>query len=75
MVWLARTALWVRGLGRVGNGFAAPAAAFDGYLETGRSGWGELVAVRHAAPLARTPAGSTRPSMPPGTHPLAWPEP
>jgi crotonobetainyl-CoA:carnitine CoA-transferase CaiB-like acyl-CoA transferase len=73
-VSLARTALWLRSLGRVANGFAAAPASFDGYLETSRSGWGDLVAVRHAAQFERTPATLDRPSMPPGTHPLAWPD-
>ena len=72
-VSLARTALWVRGLGRVGNGFDAPKPAFDGLMETHASGYGELSAVRHAAVFLHTPARWTRPSMPPGSHPLAWP--
>jgi hypothetical protein len=72
-VSLARTAAWLRSLGRVPDGFAAPRAAFDGYMETTRSGFGELAALRHAAQLERTPAAWPRPSMPPGTHALAWP--
>ena len=72
-VSLARTAQWLRELGRVANGFAAPAADFAGVMETRASGWGELSAVRHAAEFSHTPAGYARPSMPPGSHALAWP--
>ncbi len=72
-VSLARTGQWLRGLGRVPDGFSAVAADFAPYLETMQSGFGELVALRHAAQLSRTPAAWTRPSMPPGSHPLAWP--
>lgn len=72
-VSLARTGAWLRGLGRVEQGFAAPAPAFDGVLERSASGWGELAALRHAAVFSRTPAAYRRPSMPPGSHPLAWP--
>ncbi|MES1163825.1 MAG: CoA transferase, partial [Rhizobacter sp.] len=73
-VSLARTGLWLRTLGRVANGFEAPAADFKGRMETSTSGWGELGTVRHAVQFSHTPAGYTRPSMPPGSHPLAWPD-
>ena len=73
-VSLARTGLWLRTLGRVPNGFAVPAAEFSDVMETSASGWGELTAIRHAAEFSRTPAGYARPSMPPGSHPLAWPD-
>jgi crotonobetainyl-CoA:carnitine CoA-transferase CaiB-like acyl-CoA transferase len=72
-VSLARTALWLRELGRVPNGFAAPPADFTGLLEVRPSGFGELGAMPHAAEFSDTPAGWARPSMPPGTHPMAWP--
>ena len=72
-VSLARTGLWLRGLGRVGDGFSAPAADFSGVMESSASGWGELSAIRHAAEFSHTPAGYRRASMPPGSHPLAWP--
>jgi crotonobetainyl-CoA:carnitine CoA-transferase CaiB-like acyl-CoA transferase len=72
-VSLARTALWLRGLGRVANGFSAPKPDFSGLMETRASGYGELIAMRHAAEFSHTPAGWTRPSMPPGSHALAWP--
>ena len=70
---LAQTGQWIRSLGRVHNGFATPWPAREPFLETGQSGFGELVAVRHSAQLARTPAGWTRPSVPPGCDPPVWP--
>jgi len=72
-VSLARTALWVRGLGRVPNGLACPMPPIDNLLYTEPSGFGMLEAVRHSAQLSDTPARWTRPSMPPGTHPPVWP--
>jgi len=73
-VSLARTGLWLRELGRVTDGFNAPVADFTGAMETSVSGWGELSAIRHAAEFSHTPAGYARPSMPPGSHPLVWPD-
>jgi hypothetical protein len=72
-VSLAQTAHWLRGLGRVEGGLACPMPGFDGLLETEPSGFGELVALRHAAQFSDTPARWTRPSSPPGTHPPVWP--
>lgn len=73
-VSLARTAQWLRGLGRVERGLEAPAAGFDATLmETSRSGFGTLAAMRHMPRFSHTAAGWVRPSMPPGSHPLAWP--
>jgi crotonobetainyl-CoA:carnitine CoA-transferase CaiB-like acyl-CoA transferase len=72
-VSLARTALWMRELGRVASGFDAARPDFGGLMETRHSGYGELSAMRHAAMFSHTPAGWARPSMPPGCHPLAWP--
>jgi crotonobetainyl-CoA:carnitine CoA-transferase CaiB-like acyl-CoA transferase len=71
---LAQTAHWLRGLGRVPGGLAAKPPSRDTYVETSRSGFGELKSLRHSARLSRTPAGWTRPSMPPGSHPPVWPE-
>ena len=71
-VSLARTAQWLRDLGRVANGFDAPAAAFDSVMEDSHSGWGRLSAIRPTAQFSHTPAGYALPSMPPGTHALAW---
>ena len=72
-VSLAQTAHWLRGLGRIEGGLATPMPAIDAYLQTEASGFGELVALRHAAQFSRTPARWTRPSSPPGTHPTVWP--
>ena len=72
-VSLARTALWLRGLGRIEGGFGAPGADFADAMQTSASGWGALDAVRPTAEFSHTPAGYARPAMPPGSHSLAWP--
>ena len=72
-VSLARTALWLRELGRVAGGFDAARPDFRGLMQTHSSGYGALSAMRHAAVFSHTAAAWTRPSMPPGSHPLAWP--
>ena len=72
-VSLARTALWLRELGRVANGFDTARPDFLGRMETHTSGYGVLSSMRHAAVFSHTPAGWARPSMPPGSHLLAWP--
>jgi hypothetical protein len=72
-VALARTGHWLRSFGRVANGFAAQKPAMEEHLQTFDSGWGVLRAPPHAAQFELTPAGWERPSVPPGTHPPAWP--
>jgi crotonobetainyl-CoA:carnitine CoA-transferase CaiB-like acyl-CoA transferase len=72
-VSLASTAHWLRSLGRVARGFEVSKPDFSEFLETSRSGFGQLVALRHAAQLSLTPAGWSRPSAPPGSHALVWP--
>jgi CoA-transferase family III len=72
-VSLAQTGHWLRSLGRITNGLAGPKPSFEGLLESSQTGFGTLVAVRHAAQLDQTPARWSRPSMPPGTHPPVWP--
>lgn len=72
-VSLAQTAQWLRSLGRVEDGLQCAMPAIDAFLETTSSGFGALTAVRHAAQFSATPAHWTRPSVPPGTDPLAWP--
>ncbi|MFY2992623.1 CoA transferase [Achromobacter xylosoxidans] len=72
-VSLAQTAHWLRTLGRVDGGLSCSMPGFAGLLETEPSGFGELVALRHAAQFSQTPARWTRPSSPPGTHPTVWP--
>jgi len=76
--WLVRVALagvgrWIDGLGRVPGGPQAGALDFEVALEESDSGFGRLAAVRHAVHFAGRRAGWTRPSMPPGSHPPAWP--
>lgn len=69
---LARTALWLRSLGRVPGGIAAAPAEFSTQMEASDSGFGRLVALRHAARFSATPAHYARPSVRPGTDRLAW---
>jgi crotonobetainyl-CoA:carnitine CoA-transferase CaiB-like acyl-CoA transferase len=71
-VSLARTALWLRSLGRVENGFAAPQPDFAARIETVDSGFGRLAAIRPAASFSSTPARYARPSARPGSDALAW---
>jgi crotonobetainyl-CoA:carnitine CoA-transferase CaiB-like acyl-CoA transferase len=57
-VSLATTAHWLRGLGRLADGFAAPdpkQADIADLLEEMPSGFGRVTAVRHAAILSQTP--------------------
>lgn len=76
--WLVRVSLagtgeWIKRLGRVENGLAAPGIAdVTPYLEDSDSGFGRMTAVRHAAVLSATPARWALPSMPLGSHPAAW---
>ena len=71
-VSLARTALWLRSLGRVANGFSAAAPDFESRMQASDSGFGRLVAIRHAARFSATPAHYRRSSVRPGTDRLAW---
>jgi crotonobetainyl-CoA:carnitine CoA-transferase CaiB-like acyl-CoA transferase len=50
-VSLARTALWIRSMGRLADGFSAPLASFEDMTEGYDSGFGQLVALRHAPQL------------------------
>lgn len=72
-VTLARTGLWLRGLGRLEGVAGVVRPALDAALEATDSGFGRLEAVCHAARFSRTPAQWARPSMPPGSHPAEWP--
>ncbi|MGZ5271519.1 MAG: CoA transferase [Ramlibacter sp.] len=71
-VSLAQTGHWLRGLGRVAQGFDVRPPELEPFLETSTSGFGTLRAVRHSARLARTPAAWTRPSVPPGHSAARW---
>lgn len=72
-VSLAQTGHWLRGLGRIAEGFSCPKLELERYLEATSSGYGRLVAATHAARFSQTPAAWTRPSMPPGSHLPQWP--
>jgi hypothetical protein len=74
-VSLAGTGRWLRTLGRIdGLGVSDPGFAdVQDRLEESPSGFGRLLAVRHAAELGATPARWERPTMPLGTHPPEWP--
>ena len=69
---LARTALWLRSLGRMSDGFAAAPAEFSAQMEASDSGFGRLLALRHSAWFSATPARYARTSVRPGTDRLAW---
>ena len=73
-VSLARTGRWLQGLGAIADGLSCPAPAPEAALfEESDSGFGRLLAIRHAARLSRTPAQWTRPAVPLGSHPPTWP--
>jgi crotonobetainyl-CoA:carnitine CoA-transferase CaiB-like acyl-CoA transferase len=72
---LAQTGTWLRRLGRI-DGIGCPDPHFADVrdlMEETPSGFGTLTAVRHAAALSETPPRWTRPSVPLGAHPPAWP--
>ena len=73
---LARTGHWLRSLGRVPAGLAAPELPLPeitDLLERTPSGFGPMTAVRHAAQLEKTQAHWDRPAVPLGTHAARWP--
>ncbi|WP_206035542.1 CoA transferase [Roseomonas sp. HF4] len=78
--WLVRVSLagtgeWIRRLGRIEGGLAAPGTPDPealGWMEEGDSGFGRMRALRHAAMLSATPARWALPAMPLGSHPPAW---
>lgn len=77
-VSLARTGLWLRGLGRVPAGFAPPDPGLEAVMdrvEAAPSGFGRLAVIGHAARLSATPAHWALPSMPLGSHAAAWDQP
>ncbi|WP_250516463.1 CoA transferase [Caballeronia sp. INDeC2] len=71
-VSLAQTGHWLRGLGRIEGGLKTAKPEFAPYMERYESGFGELMAVRPSAQLARTPAGYARNSAPPGASAARW---
>ena len=76
--WLVRVSLagtgeWIKRMGRVEGGLAAPGIAdVTPWLEESDSGFGRMTALRHSAVLDATPAHWALPSMPLGSHPPAW---
>ena len=75
-VSLVRTGHWLRNLGRLADGLAAPdqtAADIADLLDTAPSGFGDMQAIRHSAILSETPTRWDRPSVPLGTHRAVWP--
>jgi len=73
---LAATARWLWNLGRLEGGLSCPLPSLtevDDLREDSASPFGAVRAARHAAQLAQTPAGWTRPTVPLGTHPPIWP--
>jgi len=74
-VSLAQTGRWLRDLGRVEGGFACldPTIQDVGdLLEEYPSGWGHMLAVRHAAQMSETTPAWDRPSVPLGSDPPVW---
>lgn len=72
-VSLARTAQWLRSLGRDASGLSCvPIEAAD-YLVQYDSGYGQLSAIPHAARANQRHYQWHRPSNPPGSHPPGWP--
>jgi crotonobetainyl-CoA:carnitine CoA-transferase CaiB-like acyl-CoA transferase len=71
-VSLAQTGHWLRGLGRVDDGLKIPKPDFTPYFERHASGFGELLAIKPSAQLARTPAGYARASVRPGASEARW---
>jgi len=75
-VSLAGTGHWLRGLGRLADGFTAPDPAIadlPDLLAQMPSDFGTLTAMRHAGQLAATPPFWTRPAAKLGSHPAQWP--
>ncbi|CAN5131753.1 CoA transferase [soil metagenome] len=75
-VSLAQTGRWLRNLGRLENGPAAPdlpAGDILPFIEQSSSGFGALRGVRHAAVMSETPAFWERPAMPLGSAIAEWP--
>ena len=80
-VTLAGVAAWLRTLGQDSAGLSAQPPVADHWMDETPCGFGPpgaggqavLRAMRHAAWLSATPPRWRHPSMPPGSHPPAWP--
>ena len=73
-VSLARTASWLRSMGQSHQYLSTVAPAPEQFLQHYESGFGELMAIRHAARFNGLSTNWSRPSMPPGSHPPIWPQ-
>lgn len=74
-VTLARTGLWLRGLGRLDDGLQGHDPRREELLdlmETEDGAFGRVQHIRHAARMSLTPAGWSRPAEPLGASPAAW---
>jgi crotonobetainyl-CoA:carnitine CoA-transferase CaiB-like acyl-CoA transferase len=73
-VSLARTGLWLRSLGRLQDGFTVAKPDIAPFTQASDSGFGRLIAVRHAAKFSGPESFDRNrlPSMPPGSHPPQW---
>ncbi len=72
-VSLAQTAHWLRRLGRIPVHFPARQLPLADFARPYPSGFGELVAMPHAARLSGSPTAWHYPSSPPGSHAAIWP--
>src|SRR6185295_11231750 len=75
-VSLAQTGHWLKRLGRIDNGFAAPEPAGEeikARTDEMDTPFGRLTFVKHAAVLSETPACWARPPVKLGTHAPVWP--
>lgn len=71
-VSLAQTGHWLRSLGRLEDNLDQGRPDLAAHAERYTSGYGELMAMPHAAQFSRTPAKWTRAANPPGTDAPAW---
>ncbi|CAN5299048.1 CoA transferase [soil metagenome] len=71
-VSLAGVATWLRRFGRTLEGITVQRPPFEPYRMESDSGFGRLMSLRHPAVFSRTPAGWSRPSVPPGTDAPVW---
>jgi crotonobetainyl-CoA:carnitine CoA-transferase CaiB-like acyl-CoA transferase len=72
-VSLAATGHWLRGLGRVEQGFEAQRPDLSTLAVPYESGFGALRALPHPVRFDDVPITWARPSMPPGSHAPVWP--
>lgn len=72
-VGLAQTAQWLRGLGRIDDGFRRDKPELKDYLQSFPCQQGDLRAMPHAARMDGAQCASVRPSVGPGSHEPIWP--